>query len=79
MNKKDAINILIGNAVCIDPELHCDEDCPFYNGDEDCKYINKEFELKEAVKTLLETRNVLDNYIPNIKETNRYAKERWKK
>ena len=52
INKKEAINILIGIAVCIEPKLHCDTDCPFYKEEEDCKYIKNEFELEEAVKTL---------------------------
>lgn len=52
MDKKQAIETLIGLAVCIEPKLHCDEDCPFYNGEEDCKYINRQFELEEAVKIL---------------------------
>ena len=52
MNKKEAINILIANAVCIDPKLHCDDDCPYYKENKDCKYMDKQFELKEAVYTL---------------------------
>lgn len=52
MTKQEALNVLIGMAVCIDPELHCDTDCPFYKEEKNCRYINKEFKLKEAVKTL---------------------------
>lgn len=52
MSKEEAINILIGLAVCINPKLHCDDDCPFYKENEYCKYIDNEFELEEAVKTL---------------------------
>lgn len=54
MDKKEAINILIGMAVCISPKLYCDDDCPFYKENGDCKYINRKFELEEAVKTLRE-------------------------
>lgn len=52
MNKKEAIDVLIGLAVCISPKLHCDDDCPFYKEDKDCKYIGKQFEVEEAVKVL---------------------------
>lgn len=52
MDKKEAINILIGFAVCVSPKLHCDTDCPFYKEEEDCNYIDNNFELEEAVKTL---------------------------
>ena len=52
MNKKEAIDVLIGLAVCISPKLHCDDDCPFYKEDKDCKYIDKQFEVEEAVKVL---------------------------
>ena len=52
MNKKEAINILVGLAVCISPKLHCDDDCPYYKENEECKYINNEFEIEEAVKFL---------------------------
>lgn len=54
MSEEEAINILIGQAVCINPKLHCDNDCPFYEEDKDCKYIDKEFELEEAIKILKE-------------------------
>lgn len=57
MNKQEAINILIGMAVCISPKLHCDTDCPFYNGKNDCKYMDKHFELVEAVEVLKENQN----------------------
>ena len=49
MTKKEATEILIGMAVCISPQLHCDEHCPFYKENKDCKYIDKNFELEEAV------------------------------
>lgn len=52
MNKKDAIDVLIGLAVCITPKLYCDTDCPFYRENKDCKYIDRKFELEEAVKIL---------------------------
>lgn len=54
MNKQEAINILIGLAVCISPKLHCDEDCPFYQDEKDCKYVEekRDFEIEEAVKVL---------------------------
>lgn len=52
MSKEEAINILIGLAVCISPKLHCDTDCPFYKEDKDCKYVGQEFELEYAVKLL---------------------------
>ena len=52
MNKQEAIDILIGMAVCISPKLYCIEHCPFYKENEVCKYIGAEFELEEAVKTL---------------------------
>lgn len=54
MNKKEALNILIANAVCSEPKLRCDNDCPYYKEDKDCKYVKKymDFELKEAVDTL---------------------------
>ena len=58
MNKKEAINILIANAVCIDPKLHCDDDCPYYVENKGCKYMDKQFELKEAVYTLKGEENV---------------------
>lgn len=54
MDRNEAIKVLIGMAVCAEPKLHCDEDCPFYKEDEDCKYINNEFELVQAVKILKE-------------------------
>ena len=53
MDVKEAIDILVGMAVCISPKLHCDEHCPFYEEEKDCKYINKEFEVEEAVKTII--------------------------
>lgn len=49
MTDKEAIDILIGMAVCVSPKLHCDEHCPFYKEDEECTYIDKDFELEEAV------------------------------
>ena len=52
MTNKEAINILIGLAVCIDPKLHCDDDCPFYKENGECKYVGKQFETSEAVKAL---------------------------
>lgn len=52
MSKQEAMNILIGMAVCISPKLYCDEDCPFYKENEGCKYVGTEFELEEAVKVL---------------------------
>jgi len=52
MTDREAINILIGMAVCISPKLYCDEHCPFYKENGDCEYIDKEFELEEAVKKL---------------------------
>lgn len=56
MNKKEAINILIGLAVCICPELHCDDDCPFFEKEGKCKYVEggRDFEIVEAVKVLKE-------------------------
>ena len=30
MTKKEAINELIAFAVCTEPKLHCDDDCPYY-------------------------------------------------
>lgn len=54
MSKKEALDILIGLAVCINPKLHCDTDCPFYNHKTECKYTERDFELEEAVKTLRE-------------------------
>ncbi len=56
MSKEEAINILIGLAVCISPELHCDDDCPFFEKEGNCKYVEAErdFELVEAVKKLKE-------------------------
>ena len=53
MDIEKAKNILIGNAVCMSPKLHCDEHCPFYEEEGDCEYIGKEFELEEAVKTII--------------------------
>lgn len=53
MDIEEAKNILIGNAVCMSPKLHCDEHCPFYEEEGDCEYIGKEFELEEAVKIII--------------------------
>lgn len=53
MNKKEAINILIANAVCVCSKLHCDVDCPFYHGDsEECLVEDFDELLPEAVQTL---------------------------
>lgn len=30
MNKKEAIDILIGLAVCSSVTLNCEDDCPFF-------------------------------------------------
>ncbi len=49
MNKEEAINILIANAVCASTELHCDTDCPFYMK---CEILNFKTELPKAVKRL---------------------------
>lgn len=53
MDIEDAKNILVGMAVCISPKLYCDTHCPFYEGEKDCKYIDKQFELEEAVETII--------------------------
>ena len=52
MTKKEAINELIALAVCIEPKLHCDDDCPYYLQDRNCKRIEEDFKTCEAVKTL---------------------------
>lgn len=53
MSDKEALDILIANAVCISPKLHCDDDCPFYQGeDEECKYDLTNELLEKAVKHL---------------------------
>ena len=59
MKKKEAINILIGFAVCLSPKLSCDEHCPFHRKNKDCKYVEKdrEFEIEKAVKLLLEVQD----------------------
>lgn len=49
MTKKEAINILIANAVCVSPKLHCDDDCPYYKN---CIDDGIELKLEEAVKIL---------------------------
>ena len=53
MNIEEAENILIGNAVCMTPKLYCDTHCPFYEEEGDCEYLGKEFELEEAVETII--------------------------
>ena len=52
MNKQEAINELIANAVCGEPKLYCDTHCPYYIEGKDCKRIGVNFELEEAVKVL---------------------------
>ena len=61
MTKKEAINELIALAVCIDPKLHCNEDCPYYierEEDFDCCKLYGNFKLEEAVKKLRGDHNV---------------------
>ena len=55
MTKKEAINELIALAVCIEPKLHCDDDCPYYK--ESCNHCGN-FKLQEAVKILRGDENV---------------------
>lgn len=57
MTKQEAINTLISFAVCCDPELHCDTDCPFYKTNENEDNIGEckpEFEIniKKAIEVL---------------------------
>jgi len=56
MTDEEAIDVLIGFAVCSSSKLHCDTDCPFYEEENHCKYVveEKDFELEEAVKILKE-------------------------
>ena len=51
MDKEEAINILIANAVCSCIGLCCETDCPFYM---QCHTLNFEIELPKAVKRLKE-------------------------
>ena len=61
MTKKEAINELIALAVCIEPKLHCDDDCPYYKEEKedfDCCNRYGDFKLEEAVKILRGDENV---------------------
>ena len=62
MTKKEAINELIALAVCIEPKLHCDDDCPYYKerGEDffdGCNHYEN-FKVEEAVKILRGDKNV---------------------
>ena len=59
METKEAIDILIANAVCCCYELNCMDHCPYYVEKEDeldfCK-VDYESKLKEAVETIIKER-----------------------
>lgn len=52
MNKKEAIDILIGLAVCSSVTLNCEDDCPFFTEWAECKHIHGETKVRQAVKLL---------------------------
>lgn len=54
MNKKEAIDILIGLAACSSITLNCEDDCPFFTGWAECKHEHGEDKIRQAVKLLRE-------------------------
>ena len=59
MDKKEAIDILIANAVCCCSELNCMDHCPYYvekDGELDYWKVDYETKIKEAVETIIKER-----------------------
>jgi len=51
MNKQKALNLLIALAVCSNPELHCDTDCPLMDKEGNCATWS-DGDIIEAVRVL---------------------------
>ena len=60
METKEAIDILIANAVCYCSDLYCDDHCPFYGKEQDeCGHCVSDYDnrITEAVKTIIKENN----------------------